>query len=88
MAGARRRGAGSGAWAPTWRVYEKGDRPGGSMVLSSGVVWRYREWETFRAECPGGDPALQRVVWEGSTTRSPGSSPWERRWWRGRPATR
>ena len=46
-------------------VYEKGDRPGGSMLLSSGVIWRYREWETFRAECPGGDPALQRVVWEG-----------------------
>jgi succinate dehydrogenase/fumarate reductase flavoprotein subunit len=46
-------------------VFEKGDRPGGSMLLSSGVVWRYREWETFRAECPGGDPALQRAVWEG-----------------------
>ncbi len=45
-------------------VHEKGDRPGGSMLLSSGVVWRYREWEAFRAECPGGDPALQRVVWE------------------------
>jgi succinate dehydrogenase/fumarate reductase flavoprotein subunit len=46
-------------------VYEKGDRPGGSMLLSSCVVWRYREWETFRGECPGGDPALQRLVWEG-----------------------
>lgn len=46
-------------------VHEKGDRPGGSMLLSSGVVWRYRDWETFRAECPGGDPALQRIVWEG-----------------------
>jgi len=46
-------------------VHEKGDRPGGSMLLSSGVVWRFREWERFRAECPGGDPALQRVVWEG-----------------------
>jgi fumarate reductase flavoprotein subunit len=46
-------------------VHEKGDRPGGSMLLSSGVVWRYREWERFRAECPGGDPELQRVVWEG-----------------------
>jgi fumarate reductase flavoprotein subunit len=46
-------------------VHEKGDRPGGSMLLSSCVVWRYREWETFRAECPGGDPALQRVVWDG-----------------------
>ena len=46
-------------------VQEKGDRPGGSMLLSSCVVWRYRDWATFRAECPGGDPDLQRVVWEG-----------------------
>ena len=46
-------------------LYEKGDRPGGSMLLSSCVVWRYRDWERFRAECPGGDPELQRVVWEG-----------------------
>jgi fumarate reductase flavoprotein subunit len=46
-------------------LHEKGDRPGGSMLLSSCVVWRYREWERFRAECPGGDPELQRVVWEG-----------------------
>src|SRR5919108_3537983 len=45
-------------------VFEKGDRPGGSMYLSSGVVWRYRQWERFREECPGGDPKLQRVVWE------------------------
>ena len=45
-------------------LHEKGDRPGGSMLLSSGVVWRYRDWEGFRAECPAGDPELQRVVWE------------------------
>jgi succinate dehydrogenase/fumarate reductase flavoprotein subunit len=45
-------------------VYEKGTRPGGSMALSSCVVWRYRDFERFREECPGGDPALQRVVWE------------------------
>jgi succinate dehydrogenase/fumarate reductase flavoprotein subunit len=45
-------------------VLEKGDRPGGSMLLSSGVVWRYRDWDRFRAECPGGDPKLQRLVWE------------------------
>jgi succinate dehydrogenase/fumarate reductase flavoprotein subunit len=45
-------------------VYEKGDRPGGSMLLSSGVVWRHREFETFRAECPDGDPDLQRVLHE------------------------
>jgi fumarate reductase flavoprotein subunit len=45
-------------------VYEKGERAGGSMFLSGGFVWRYREWERFRAECPGGDPALQRLVHE------------------------
>jgi fumarate reductase flavoprotein subunit len=45
-------------------VYEKGDRPGGSMYLSSGVLWRYRDWERFREECAGGDPELQRIVWE------------------------
>jgi fumarate reductase flavoprotein subunit len=45
-------------------LFEKGDRPGGSMILSSGVVWRYREWERFRSECPGGVETLQRLVWE------------------------
>ena len=45
-------------------VFEKGDRPGGSMLLSSGVVWRFRSLEDFRAECPGGDPALQSQVIE------------------------
>jgi hypothetical protein len=45
-------------------VLEKGSRPGGSMLLSSGVVWRHRELEDFRADCPDGDPALQRLVHE------------------------
>jgi succinate dehydrogenase/fumarate reductase flavoprotein subunit len=45
-------------------VAEKGSHAGGSMLLSSGVVWRYRDWETFRAQCPGGDEALQRLVFE------------------------
>jgi fumarate reductase flavoprotein subunit len=45
-------------------VYEKGTRPGGSMLLSSCVIWRYREWDDFRAECRTGDEQLQRVVWE------------------------
>jgi fumarate reductase flavoprotein subunit len=45
-------------------LLEKGDRPGGSMLLSSGVVWRYRDFEEFRRQCPSGDPALQRLVWE------------------------
>ena len=45
-------------------VYERGDLPGGSMALSSGVIWRHADWSDFRAECPGGDSALQRLVWE------------------------
>jgi NAD(P)-binding Rossmann-like domain len=46
------------------RVLEKGSRAGGSMLLSSCVVWRHLEWERFRAECPDGDERLQRLVWE------------------------
>jgi succinate dehydrogenase/fumarate reductase flavoprotein subunit len=48
--------------APT--VLEKGDRPGGSMFLSSGVVWRYRSLEEFKAACPGGDERLQQLIVE------------------------
>jgi succinate dehydrogenase/fumarate reductase flavoprotein subunit len=48
--------------APT--VFEKGTRAGGSMLLSSCVIWRFRDWEDFRRECPTGDEHLQRVVWE------------------------
>src|SRR5262249_26722969 len=46
------------------RVLEKGTRAGGSMLLSSCVVWRHLEWERFRTECPGGDERLQRLLWE------------------------
>src|SRR6185503_9857765 len=46
-------------------VLEKGDRAGGSMLLSSGVIWRHREFDRFRSECPGGDERLQRAVFEG-----------------------
>ena len=46
------------------RVLEKGTRAGGSMLLSSCVVWRHLEWERFRAECPDGDERLQRLIWE------------------------
>ncbi len=45
-------------------VFEKGSRPGGSMLLSSCVIWRFRDWDDFRAECPAGDERLQRLVWE------------------------
>src|ERR687887_2865164 len=46
-------------------VLEKGSRPGGSMLLSSCVVWRYKTFEDFRTECPGGDEELQRAVFDG-----------------------
>jgi hypothetical protein len=46
------------------RVLEKGTRAGGSMLLSSCVVWRHLEWDRFRAECPDGDERLQRLIWE------------------------
>jgi fumarate reductase flavoprotein subunit len=45
-------------------VFEKLDRPGGSMRLSSGVIWRHRELDRFLAECPGADPDLQRLLFE------------------------
>jgi fumarate reductase flavoprotein subunit len=45
-------------------VYEKGTRPGGSMLLSSCVVWCHRELEEFRRECPAGDQGLQQTIWE------------------------
>jgi fumarate reductase flavoprotein subunit len=45
-------------------VCERGSRAGGSMLVSSGVVWRHRDWDAFRAECPAGDERLQRLVWE------------------------
>ena len=45
-------------------VFEKLDRAGGSMRLSSGVIWRHRDFERFRAECPAGDPQLQRLLFD------------------------
>src|SRR4051812_35607028 len=54
---ARRRGA-------VVLLLEKLPRAGGSMRLSSGVVWRHRRFDDFRAECPDGDPQLQRSVFD------------------------
>ena len=45
-------------------VSEKLGRPGGSMRLSSGVIWRHLDFSKFREECPDGDPRLQRVMFE------------------------
>jgi hypothetical protein len=43
-------------------IHEKAPQPGGSMRLSSGVIWRYSSFEDFRAQCPDGDVDLQRTV--------------------------
>ncbi|HEX6709152.1 MAG TPA: FAD-dependent oxidoreductase, partial [Rubrobacter sp.] len=45
-------------------LLEKGDRPGGSFVYSSGYVWSYRDMPAFRREAPGGDATLQRLIFE------------------------
>lgn len=45
-------------------VYEKGDRTGGSMLLSSCVIWRHVRLEDFRDDCPHGDERLQRLIWD------------------------
>ena len=45
-------------------VVEKLPRPGGSMRLSSGVIWRHRDFDRFRDECPDGDERLQRLLFE------------------------
>jgi succinate dehydrogenase/fumarate reductase flavoprotein subunit len=34
------------------------------MLLSSCVIWRHRNWDDFRRECPGGNERLQRLIWE------------------------
>ena len=43
---------------------EKAAEPGGAMLRSSGVFWRHAAWEEFRRECPDGDEALQRALFE------------------------
>src|SRR5918997_1064110 len=45
-------------------LLEKGDRPGGSFLLSSGYVWSYADVPTYRREAPGGDVVLQKQVLE------------------------
>src|SRR5215212_2712562 len=45
-------------------LLEKGDRPGGSFLYSSGYIWSYVDLPTFRREAPGGDAVLQRLILE------------------------
>jgi fumarate reductase flavoprotein subunit len=45
-------------------VHEKGTRAGGSMLLSSGIVWRFRSVDIHLTECPGADESLVRTLVE------------------------
>jgi fumarate reductase flavoprotein subunit len=45
-------------------LYEKGTRAGGSMLLSSGFVWRYRSVDVHMQQCPGADRELARTIVE------------------------
>jgi len=45
-------------------VLEKLERPGGSMRLSSGVIWRHRELDRFRDDCREGDERLQTRLYD------------------------
>jgi hypothetical protein len=45
-------------------VLERERRPGGSLALSSGVIWRHRDAAAFHRECPHGNPVLQTAVVE------------------------
>jgi succinate dehydrogenase/fumarate reductase flavoprotein subunit len=45
-------------------VLEKADSVGGSLALSAGLVWTHESIEQTRAEIPGGDEPLQRLVVE------------------------
>jgi fumarate reductase flavoprotein subunit len=45
-------------------VYEKGTRPGGSMLLSSGFAWRFRSVEIHLEQCPAADERLVATIVE------------------------
>jgi fumarate reductase flavoprotein subunit len=45
-------------------VYEKGTRPGGSMLLSSGFVWRFRSLEIYLEQCPAAGERLAATIVE------------------------
>jgi fumarate reductase flavoprotein subunit len=45
-------------------LYEKGTRAGGSMLLSSGFVFRYRSFDVHLEQCPDADERLARTIVE------------------------
>ena len=58
----RRGGAWRGSSASTPAVLEKGDRPGGSMLLSSCVIWRYRTLDASARSARTAIPAAGLIV--------------------------
>ena len=48
-------------------VLEKGNRLGGSMALSNGIVWTFAREADVRRHVPDGDPALQDLLVAGLT---------------------
>lgn len=45
-------------------VLDRAGEPGGTTVLSSGWIWRYRDMKTFRWGAPHGDSDLQRAIYD------------------------
>ena len=45
-------------------VVEKGPRPGGTTLLSSGTIWTWRDFAELEAAIPEGNPILQRIVFD------------------------
>ena len=56
------------------RCWRRAIRAGGSMLLSSGVVWRYREFDEYRGSVPAGTNPFSGSSGSASTMRSAGSS--------------
>jgi succinate dehydrogenase/fumarate reductase flavoprotein subunit len=45
-------------------LYEKGAAPGGSTLLSGGLIWTFAELDELTAAIPDGNPVLQQVVFD------------------------
>ena len=61
---ARRRGPTTRARTTPSSCARRARVSAGRCCLSSCVIWRHRTWDDVRRECPAGDEALQRLVFE------------------------